>query len=300
MKKDSQSIIFIVPYFGKWPFWMPFFIQSCRLNPDINWLLISDCEPIDSLPHNVEQRKISFENYCKFVSERLGYDFLPSNAYKICDLRPAFGYVHKKDIEGYDFWAFGDLDVIYGDLRSYFTSEKLNKFKIFSTHERRVAGHLCLIRNEEKFINLFRKIPNFKKRLQDSKHHSLDEGAFTRLFLWRKSYPKPLFELIGLFNPLRRISDFTEAYSTPNASRRWIDGSMDFPASWMWEAGKLRNSKDGDREFPYLHFYGWKKKAWKTNVVDSTLSYEEVSSVNAWKVDEKGFHLIEKSLYEKF
>jgi len=284
------SIIFIIPYFGHWPFWMPFFIESCRANSDINWLLISDCERLNDLPLNVEQRYVSFVDYCAWISQRLGFIFAPQHPYKLCDLKPAYGYLHEADIEGYDYWGFSDLDLIYGDLRGYFCTERLRRYKFFSTHERRVSGHLCLLRNEPALRELFWRIRDFKERAQDKKNHALDEGGFTRLFLWRKNFPPSLFRLMGLFNSYRRLAEFKEAFSTPNASRPWTDGSMIFPDCWYWERGRLRNCKDNGIEFPYLHFMSWKKNAWEhtPNVADSSM--REIAVTQHWRIDHAGFH----------
>lgn len=286
------SILFIIPYFGQWPFWMPFFLESCRANSTINWLLIGDCAPLDALPLNVEQRHISFASYCEWVSQRLGFAFAPANAYKLCDLKPVYGYLHEADLEGYDFWGFSDLDLVYGDLREYFTSERLGEYKFFSTHERRVSGHLCLMRNDSEFRGLFRRIQNFEMLLQDQRNHALDEGAFSRLFLWRKNFPEPFFSLLGKLNPLRRVAEFKEAFSTPNAGRPWIDGSMNFPTRWCWDNGRLCNDLDGAREFPYLHFLGWKKSAWSYQNFESSSSLFALAQKRRWSIDVEGFHAL--------
>lgn len=287
----TTSIIIIIPYFGKWPFWMPFFIESCRANPNINWLLIGDCAVLEDLPNNVEQRFFAFVDYCAFVSECLGINFNPSNPYKLCDLKPALGFIHAADVAGYDFWGFSDLDLIYGDLRSYFSDERLRKYKVLSTHERRISGHFCLLRNEPELNSLFWKIPDFVRRAEDPKNHALDEGGFSRIFLWRKNFPKPLFDFVGLFNRWRRVAEFKEAYSTPNGVRPWTDGTQDYPAYWVWRNGRLQNAKDGDRQFPYLHFLVW-KKYWQQS--SQPMSYEQaqvLASRRNWRIDRDGFHI---------
>jgi len=288
-------IIFLIPYFGQWPFWMPFFIQSCRANADINWLLIGDCAALKDLPANVRQQRINFPDYCSWISSRLGVEFAPENPYKLCDLKPALGYLHEQDIAGYDFWGFSDLDLIYGDLRAYFTEVRLRRYKLLSTHERRVSGHLCLLRNERPLRELFWRIPDFRQRIQEQKNHALDEGGFSRIFLWRKNFPKPLFKLLGLFNPWRRVAEFAEAFSTPNAGRPWLDGSMNFPARWYWRQGCLSNDLDKGREFPYLHFLSWKKKEWQQQDQPGAQVLRSLAESGQWRVDDKGFHALEHS-----
>ena len=285
----APSICFVIPYFGRWPFWMPLFLESCRSNPDIDWLLFSDCgEPID-LPDNVRIEPIEYASYCALVSKRLGILFAPENPYKLCDLKPALGYIHQDELTGYDFWAFGDLDLIYGRLRECFTAERLTHFDFFSTHARRVSGHLCLLRNTEKMRSLFMRMPRWQERLSDQAHHALDEGAFSRLFLWRKNFPRPLFNLVGRFNPLRRRSEFLEAFSTPDGCIPWFDGSFNFPRRWFWQSGSLTNDQDGNRQFPYFHFAIWKRGAWAQLPTPASEKIQALAKNRAWIVDEQGF-----------
>ncbi len=170
LSASYSSIRFVIPYFGSWPFWMPFFLKSCAANSTVDWLIYTDCEQPDNPPPNVVFRKISYSDYCSLVSERLGFSFNPPSPYKLCDLKPALGFVHADDLIGYDFWAFGDIDLIYGALRKYFTEARLQGKYLLSTHKRRVSGHLCIIRNDETMRAAFQKIPNWKKRLADHEH----------------------------------------------------------------------------------------------------------------------------------
>jgi len=85
---ESSSICLVMPYFGQWPFWMPFFLQSCRFNPSVDWLLYTDCQPLDHCPENVRVVQISLNDYCRKVSTKLSIDFSPTKAYKLCDIRP--------------------------------------------------------------------------------------------------------------------------------------------------------------------------------------------------------------------
>lgn len=286
---EAPRICFLIPYFGRWPFWMPLFLESCRRNPDIDWLLFSDCGLPEGLPENVRVEPIDYASYCAQVSARLGINFAPENPYKLCDLKPALGYVHQEHLKGYDFWAFGDLDLIYGRLREYFTTARLARYDLYSTHARRVSGHLCLIRNTDTMRRAFMRMPRWQERLTDQTHHALDEGAFSRLFLWRKNFPDPLFKLVGLFNPLRRRSEFVEAFSTPDGCIPWLDGSFDFPRRWFWKEGQLSNDRDAAREFPYFHFAIWKRGAWTGHPLPAPSAIDELARCPAWVVSEDGF-----------
>ncbi|WP_179291738.1 DUF6625 family protein [Pseudomonas fragi] len=287
--KNPPSILFIIPYFGNWPFWMPFFLESCRRNPDINWLIFSDCGAPDNRPKNVAIEGITQAGYYQLVSDRLGIDFAPDDSYKLCDIKPALGYIHADRLEGYDFWGFGDIDVVYGNLREHFTDARLARYQFFSTHERRVAGHLCLMRNTHQYRELFKRIKQWQARFTDKQHHALDEGAFSRIFIKGKNLPQPMFRLLAKLNPLRRRSDFTEAFSTPGGRVKWHDNSYNFPKEWYWEHGHLTNNIDGDRSFPYFHFVCWKRNEWAALPIPDPTQIEHLARQGRWIIDAGGF-----------
>lgn len=285
-----QKILFVVPYFGKWPFWMTFFLESCRYNPDIDWLFLTDCGTPKDAPENVRFVATTFKAYCQSVSEKLGISFTPDSPYKLCDLKPALGEVHADALSGYDFWGFSDIDLIYGDLRNYFTPARLERHDVLSTHERRISGHLCLLRNTPEIRSLFRQVPNWQEKLESREHFGFDEGAFSRLFVRFKKWPRPLRRLLSLTNPLWRRSEFIEACTTPYGRVPWHDGSFNFPSHWCWKRGKLTNSADGPRAFPYFHFIGWKQRTdWCSEAEQNSLADSALPKSGCWHITTTGF-----------
>lgn len=260
------KICFLIPYFGKWPIWMPYFIESCRANNTVNWLLYTDCGDVTDCPPNIVVVQITFEDYCKKVSLALNIVFKPSDAYKLCDIKPALGFIHADEILQYDFWAFGDIDVIYGDLRKHFTNSRLESKDLYTTHDRRVAGHLCLIRNNSDMNQAFMKVKNWKDLFTAQNHVAFDEKAFSKIFLRHKN-ARLLRFISTLFDPWLRRAEFVELFCTPNARIKWIGGGMIYPKVWIWEDGILTNDLDNGRQFLYLHFMEW-KKIWANNRIN--------------------------------
>ena len=260
MINPTPSICIVIPYFGQWPFWVNLFIESCRLNPTVNWLIYTDCGLIDDCPENIEIKTISYGDYCKFVSNRLGINFYPKNPYKLCDIRPAYGLIHEDDLIDYDFWGFGDIDLIYGNIRHFLTNNRLAHKDIFSNHKTRTSGHLCLVRNLSDLRFAFQKIPQWQQKFTTKQHLAIDEKDFSKLFLRHKNSPQFIKNIAAKLDPWLKRAEFVEAYSTPNARIAWIDGSYHFPKKWTWENGALTNDIDGDLEFMYFHFYSWKKR----------------------------------------
>lgn len=285
----APRLLFLIPYFGRWPFWMPFFLKSCRFNPDVQWLFFTDCGTPPDAPDNVRFRDISFVDYCAKVSARLGIHFSPQSPYKLCDLKPALGYVHADELEGLEFWGFSDIDLVYGDLRGYFSAPRLQQFDLLSTHDRRISGHLCLLRNDARMREAFMHVPGWQAKLASCEHNAFDEGAFSRLFVRHKSWPTPLRRLADACNPWRRCSEFVEAFSTPNGRIAWLDGGFDFPRRWIWQRGQLRNDRDGERQFPYFHFIGWKCDAWPAHSEHELLGDEALTAQDAWSITPQGF-----------
>lgn len=250
-----KKIIFLMPYFGKWPEWFPLYLESCRWNSTIDWLFFTDCSVPSNSPPNVQFLNIAFQEYQELVSERLNISFKPSGAYKICDIRPAFGLIHEKYLRGYDYFGFGDIDVIYGNLRASYTDPVLCH-NVISTHPDRISGHLCLIKNEEQWTQAFRKIPNWQDLMAYPEYSTLDEGAFTKIFRGRKRLPESLRKLWGTFDSYKRNHLFKERFSTVSSQFCWLDGSYQYPTKWLWKQGKL--TVESGEEMMYLHFMNWK------------------------------------------
>jgi hypothetical protein len=182
MAAPLRSMLIIAPWFGPWPAWMRFFIESCRWNPTVDWLLFGDAPPPDDLPPNLRIVTTIFGDYRALAASRLGIKPAWTDAYMLCDLKPALGFIHQSEIAGYDYWGYGDLDVIYGDIRSFYTPEILIE-DVISTHEHIVSGHFALLRTTPKMVSAFQQIPRWKARLSSARYESFDEQIFSRLFL---------------------------------------------------------------------------------------------------------------------
>ena len=242
---------------------MELFVEGCRRNPTVDWYFISDCGRLPCFPENIFYKEMSFSDYKKQVSEKLSIQFDPESAYKICDLRPAFGFLHSDLVQGYDFWGFGDLDLVYGNLRHVYADEYIERYDLISNHATRISGHLCLIRNTEEMNSLFRKIPQWRQRFSDSEHQAIDERAFSRLFVKHKNFPEWLRKpLVWFFYPLSRKCSFVERYTTPNGCVAWRDKTFVFPDEWFWDGENISNSSQPEPDMPYFHFAVWKKSTW--------------------------------------
>lgn len=269
-----KTIILLIPYFGKWPEWIELYLDTIRKNPTINFLFITDCE-ISSLENisNVIIHKSSFEMYIERYKAILGSDIQITNPYKICDLRPFFGIIHENDIKHYDFFGWTDVDLLYGDIRSYYSDDILSKYDVLSTHKNRLSGHLALLKNTSYFRKIGYKIYKWKEALQNPNFVGIDEHGITNaltMTFWDKVSEKfnqkwisKLFFLIQ--NQKTKRYYFIEQFTTPFISMPWIDGTVNsqHPDVWYYKDGEITNNRDGDRRFIYLHFMNFKSSTWR-------------------------------------
>jgi hypothetical protein len=240
----SPSLAIIIPYFGCWPAWIEFFIETCKWNPGIRWLLYTDCGMPENRADNVRIRHISFADYKALARRRVGITADPDLPYKLCDLRPALGQIHADDIAGFDFFGYGDLDVFYGHIRGLYTDALLNAHDVISTHVDIVSGHFAVLRNTDKLRRAYELIPAFDHWMQKPEYFRVDDREFRRLF-------EPGGALAGL------RTCFVERYTTILSPRGWHDGTMNYPLRWFWKKGRLTNAADGERNFLYLHVMRW-------------------------------------------
>ena len=243
----SQKLAVIIPWFGPWPPWIEFFVESCRWNRTIRWFLLSDQAPPANRAHNLTHDRIGFAEYRDLLSRALEIPLDGLQPYKLCDLRPALPFVHSEMLRGFDFVATGDLDVIYGDIRSFYDDRLLSGYDLLSSHRYRVSGHFTVMRNDERMVSAFRRIRGWQNVFSDREYKNFDERAFFNLLtksrarLFRKSGEREI------------RCYFHEAYSTPAATDRM---------RWYWTEGTLTNEFYPNHPFMYLHFMSWHSDRW--------------------------------------
>lgn len=147
-----NKVVFIILYFGKIPAYFDLWLKSAEKNPEYDFLIYSDL-PFDLDDNsNVRQIHMSFNDVRDKIQKKLNRKICLQTPYKLCDYRPAFGYVFQEDIVEYDFWGFLDIDLILGKISNFVTDDLLDKNdKLF------YQGHFSLFRNCEMMNTLFLK-----------------------------------------------------------------------------------------------------------------------------------------------
>lgn len=137
-----KKCCFIVAYFGKLPNYFQLFLKTCSYNKNFNWLLFTDDNTDFDYPENVEKIQISFEELHDIVQSKFDFHIKLNKAYKLCDFKPAYGYIFEEYISDYMFWGHCDIDMLIGNLDNFITDDILLKYdKIFA------LGHMVLYKN---------------------------------------------------------------------------------------------------------------------------------------------------------
>ncbi len=180
MKKQENNIVIIIPYFGKWPAWFGYFLNSCSCNSSVDWLFFTDCGKPAEIFDNTRFIDFTLQDFNRLASQQIGQEINIKNPYKLCDLKPAYGHVFNEYIEKYEFWGYGDIDLVYGNLNAYFIGELLNEHDILSNHDRFISGHLCIIRNMPQTNLLYRKDDLYEAAFKDPFYTGFDEQKLKR------------------------------------------------------------------------------------------------------------------------
>lgn len=174
----ERSLIILLSFFGEFPWYFNFFLYSCSYNPSIGFYIITDNNKIYNKPKNVSLIAKTKEQFQKLATEKLGFRTAPIQGYKICDFRPSLGFLFPELINGFDFWGYGDIDIIYGQLRKFLTTEILDNYDIFSFRPEYLTGSFTILRNTKKINTLFMQSKDYKTVLSQSEYFNFDECNF--------------------------------------------------------------------------------------------------------------------------
>lgn len=238
-----HSITLITAYFGGLPAWIEDFIETCKYNPTITWLLVSDGSRPSKHTRNVHFVSQSLAEFNELAHLRLGVRTTVSRGYKICDFKPMYGTLFSDHLRGIDFWGHCDLDVIWGNIRTFFTERLLTDFDVVSTAPGALCGPLTIFRNCESINTLFRRAP-YEQILTDAANQLFDERGFDQIV--KRAHED---------GELRLHLDGLHEYDGYHA------GVRPGQASCVWRNGRLFCTPER-RELMYYHFAASKRWAW--------------------------------------
>lgn len=178
MLKYKNKILVLICYYGEFPWYFTYFLHSCKFNRSIDFIIFSDILYKFPLPKNVKIIYKTIDNIKKMAAKKLGFEVNIDFPYKLCDFKPAYGLIFKDYINGYDFWAQSDIDIIYGNIRNFLSDKFLNTYDFISMRHDYTTGCFALYKNNELVNTLFKRSKDYISVFSNSKHYCFDECNF--------------------------------------------------------------------------------------------------------------------------
>lgn len=177
---DKQhSIALLTCWYGDYPWYFPYFIKSCIHNPTIDFIIVtSNTQEIPNKPSNVIIINKSLEDFKTMAATKFGFELDFNKPYKFCDLKPAYGFLFQDILEKYDFWGHADIDMVYGDIRGFITSDILNQYDLINAYKIFITGTFCLYRNNDLMKTLFMESQDYQKIFSAPEYLGFDECDF--------------------------------------------------------------------------------------------------------------------------
>ena len=242
--KNMQKIAVIIPYFGKLPPFYKLWEHTALANSTIDFFLFTNTQEITSR-QNINVVNLSLEEFRSILQEVFDFEISLDVPYKLCDYKPTYGLALQKWLKDYDWWGFGDIDLLLGDIRKFFHENCLN------SHDKCcLLGHLSIYRNNEKLNNLF-KIKeegypslNYKEvySTNDSMYFDEARGMYTKGMLTNIS----VYTGAPFRDPIPSARKFYHRH--PSEESQFVV---------LWKDGKCFavDKKNNHTELLYAHFF---------------------------------------------
>lgn len=239
-----NKIVFIIPYFGKLPECYEMWRMSALRNVDFDFLFFTDIPDIVA-EKNIYVERISFDELSELIQGKFDFKISLSEPYKLCDYKPAYGYIFERYISQYEFWGNCDIDIIWGNISKFITEDLLSNYDKIYEH-----GHLTIYRNTRENNQLFKmsgRYPEFNYQEVFASPDSFYFDEFYGMMLKTRR-----FRVCTYVNP----KDFIDI-DTKHISFNDVHDSDLKNCYFRWKNGTLYvidGVSGKDREVLYAHF----------------------------------------------
>lgn len=250
-----KNAIFIIPYFGKFNNYFELFLNSCKYNPEFNWMIITDDKTSYCYPENVIVHYMTFEEIKNLIQEKFNFKISLEYPYKLCDYRPAYGYIFESYIKEYWFWGYCDTDLIWGRIKNFIKEEDFLSYDKIG-----ILGHGTLIRNRRDICSAFMQhrdgCLDYKEIFTAKDNFSFDEEFSGGINNILESLQYRIREEGNEANIYTKSSEFKRTSFAKRPAIYQIEKRK--RAFFYWKEGQLfrcenRDGKIEIKEYMYIH-----------------------------------------------
>lgn len=235
----KPKIVLIVVYIGRLPDLFSLWLESCKPNSSIDWLIYTDDRRAFSYPPNVKPVYCRFNEIKEKFQNHFDFEISLDSVVKLCDYKTAYGDIFKDEIKDYDYWGYCDLDVIWGNLEKF-----IQEYKLLDYDKASDTGHFTLYRNTAELRELYKKgaekgLSDYKTVYTTPQIHAFDEWGggtgINAVFLAHGKtlfYEKLLFADINVFSYNLQTTRISYGDSIPAEKQKrkliyqYLDGSL--------------------------------------------------------------------------
>lgn len=256
MKKD---ISIIICYFGMFPKWMPFFINSCLHNQSISFVLFTDQMASEQI-NNIKIVGFTLRDFCALASNKLHLALSFNTSYKICDFRPAFGRIFEDYLSESKYWGYCDIDILFGNIRKFVGPLVEENFDIISSRREYLSGSFSLFKNSDKVNTLFQKSTDYQSVFLSEDNRVFDECG--RIW-WDLIAGRHINECRSTVDSMTHvISRMPDGYIKTSFETRLIEQDQfdvnrsvrPFLDKLAWNGGSLYSVRS-QTEYMFFHFH---------------------------------------------
>lgn len=284
-----KSMCLIIAYFGSYPNYFNLWLESVRYNSTVDFLLVTDIQTEYCYPKNVKVKQMSFSQIKQKIQSVYDFKISLDKPYRLCEYKAAYGDIFHNEIQKYDFWGYCDIDLIFGDIRSFITDEILNNYDKINFH-----GHFSLHRNSDEMRNIYKvnvsNVINYKTVFKINWAWHFDEYPGVSYICKEKNIKyidiEDYADLDWSKHRFLKVYDHSEK----------ISDNEDIQQIFYWKEGRLLNIiKNGaetiSHDMMYVHL---QKRRMKDNIVDANQGYYIVPNEFLQINNEGAISIIEK------
>mmetsp|Transcript_10941 Transcript_10941/g.35942 ORF Transcript_10941/g.35942 Transcript_10941/m.35942 type:complete len:419 (+) Transcript_10941:129-1385(+) len=117
---DGDGLAVLIVYFGPLPPWLPLTLASMAANPTVSFSVVGDAPPpYTGLPPNVRFETVGWVEMQARLGALSGRRVSYTRQYKANDIKPFAPALFPRHLAGREWWAWADLDVVFGDLLTF-------------------------------------------------------------------------------------------------------------------------------------------------------------------------------------
>jgi hypothetical protein len=283
MKKRSK-IAFVIPQFGAFPGYIHYFIRSAAYAAGtLDLIFITDQRyPVGYDASNVFFHRMTLPEFNELCRQKLDVPAAVTRGYKLCDLKPMYGLIFEDYLAGYEYWAHGDFDMIFGDLSAMLQAHQFDRYDIFAVQKIYASGPFQVFRNTDRVNRLFQQSRTWRQVFDSPHYIGFDEAGDVIRDLWQGKNIQDCQGVVHSMTHLLKDEALLEKLMISVSMKELITEAFVEGTELHFDRGKLTRQPTGETLYIY-HFMNRKGR-----FLFNELMFNK--KITAFKFNDKGFY----------